>query len=161
VNTHHWDRFPFLCTLSGLCSPRTKQKKKKKKTSCSKPPLFRSSHLFIHPVDFSPLYFHLIHLCLFAMTAPSSNDPLSNTLAPSTAATLTIRVIKSFEYRTSKNLILHSIDLTATTVGQLKAMIIESKCYDAKPDFMDTCNSASETRGGIFMTTLTASSGLS
>ncbi|KAF9204725.1 hypothetical protein BGZ49_004942 [Haplosporangium sp. Z 27] len=55
----------------------------------------------------------------------SSNDPLSNTLAPSTAATLTIRVIKSFEYRTTKNLILHNIDLTTTTVGQLRALIIE------------------------------------
>ncbi|KAF9119679.1 hypothetical protein BGW39_000123 [Mortierella sp. 14UC] len=55
----------------------------------------------------------------------TTGEPLSNTLAPSTAATLTIRVIKSFEYRTSKNLILHNIDLTATTVGQLRAMIIE------------------------------------
>ncbi|KAF9110017.1 hypothetical protein BGX27_006878 [Mortierella sp. AM989] len=55
----------------------------------------------------------------------STNDPLSNTLAPSTSATLTIRVIKSFEYRTSKNLILHNIDLTTTTVGQLRALIIE------------------------------------
>ncbi|KAF9353326.1 hypothetical protein BGX26_008900, partial [Mortierella sp. AD094] len=55
----------------------------------------------------------------------ASSEPLSNTLAPSTAATLTIRVIKSFEYRTSKNLILHNIDLTNTTVGQLRALIIE------------------------------------
>ncbi|KAG0211013.1 hypothetical protein BGX33_004568 [Mortierella sp. NVP41] len=46
----------------------------------------------------------------------STSDPLSNTLAPSTAATLTIRVIKSFEYRTSKNLILHNVDLTATNI---------------------------------------------
>ncbi|KAG0054752.1 hypothetical protein BGZ83_010535 [Gryganskiella cystojenkinii] len=60
------------------------------------------------------------------MTTPSPSEPLSNTLAPSTAATLTIRVIKSFEYRTSKNLILHNIDLTTTTVGQLKAKIIEN-----------------------------------
>ncbi|KAG0296324.1 hypothetical protein BGZ96_009723 [Linnemannia gamsii] len=57
------------------------------------------------------------------MTTP--NDPLSNTLAPNTAATLTIRVIKSFEYRTTKNLILHNIDLTATNVGQLRTLIIE------------------------------------
>jgi hypothetical protein len=57
----------------------------------------------------------------------TTSEPLSNTLAPSTAATLTIRVIKSFEYRTSKNLILHNIDLTATNVGQLRALIIESK----------------------------------
>ncbi|KAF9148069.1 hypothetical protein BG015_010232 [Linnemannia schmuckeri] len=55
----------------------------------------------------------------------TKSEPLSNTLAPSTAATLTIRVIKSFEYRTSKNLILHNIDLTATNVGQLRALIIE------------------------------------
>ncbi|KAF9129190.1 hypothetical protein BGX30_014052 [Mortierella sp. GBA39] len=55
----------------------------------------------------------------------ATNDPLSNTLAPSTAATLTIRVIKSFEYRTSKNLVLHNIDLTTTNVGQLRALIIE------------------------------------
>ncbi|KAG0328636.1 hypothetical protein BGZ99_004906 [Dissophora globulifera] len=56
----------------------------------------------------------------------STSDPLSNTLAPSTAATLTIRVIKSFEYRTSKNLVLHAVDLTATTVGQLRVLIIEN-----------------------------------
>ncbi|KAF8936876.1 hypothetical protein BGZ47_009291 [Haplosporangium gracile] len=55
----------------------------------------------------------------------TTNDPLSNTLAPSTAATLTIRVIKSFEYRTSKNLVLHNLDLTTTNVGQLRALIIE------------------------------------
>ncbi|KAG0297048.1 hypothetical protein BGZ98_000720 [Dissophora globulifera] len=55
----------------------------------------------------------------------STSDPLSNTLAPSTAATLTIRVIKSFEYRTSKNLVLHAVDLTTTTVGQLRVLIIE------------------------------------
>ncbi|KAG0248309.1 hypothetical protein BG011_000222 [Mortierella polycephala] len=54
-----------------------------------------------------------------------TNDPLSSTLAPSTAATLTIRVIKSFEYRTSKNLILHNVDLNTTTVGQLRALAIE------------------------------------
>ncbi|KAF9322140.1 hypothetical protein BG006_002472 [Podila minutissima] len=60
-------------------------------------------------------------------TAPptSTNEPLSNTLAPSTAATLTIRVIKSFEYRTSKNLILHNVDLTTTTVAQLRQSILE------------------------------------
>ncbi|KAG0347408.1 hypothetical protein BG004_007839 [Podila humilis] len=55
----------------------------------------------------------------------STSEPLSNTLAPSTAATLTIRVIKSFEYRTSKNLVLHGVDLTSMTVGQLRELIIE------------------------------------
>ncbi|KAF9433742.1 hypothetical protein BGZ76_009036 [Entomortierella beljakovae] len=55
----------------------------------------------------------------------STSEPLSNTLAPSTSATLTIRVIKSFEYRTTKNLVLHNVDLTSTTVGQLRSLIIE------------------------------------
>ncbi|KAF9583586.1 hypothetical protein BGW38_009112, partial [Lunasporangiospora selenospora] len=55
----------------------------------------------------------------------STSEPLTNTLAPSTSATLTIRVIKSFEYRTTKNLILHNVDLINTTVGQLRDLIIE------------------------------------
>ncbi|KAF9574186.1 hypothetical protein EC968_007281 [Mortierella alpina] len=59
------------------------------------------------------------------MTTPTASDPLSNTLAPSTAATLTIRVIKSFEYRTSKNLVLHNINLLTTTVGDLFGLIIQ------------------------------------
>ncbi|KAF9935961.1 hypothetical protein BGZ65_002846 [Modicella reniformis] len=56
----------------------------------------------------------------------TTSDPLSNTLHPNTDATLTIRVIKSFEYRTAKNLVLHNIDLTASTVAQLKEQIIEN-----------------------------------
>ncbi|KAG0267318.1 hypothetical protein DFQ27_008878 [Actinomortierella ambigua] len=55
----------------------------------------------------------------------ASNDPLSNTLAPVTSATLTIRVIKSFEYRTTKNLILHNVDLTTTTAKQLLDLVVE------------------------------------
>jgi len=35
-------------------------------------------------------------------------------------ATLTVRVIKSFEFRTGRNLVLHGINLETTTVGQLK-----------------------------------------
>ncbi|TIA86441.1 hypothetical protein E3P99_03678 [Wallemia hederae] len=48
-----------------------------------------------------------------------STTNLSN---PRTAATLTIRLIKSFEYRTTKNLILKGVDLTQTTVMQLVEM---------------------------------------
>ncbi|CAJ0649317.1 8513_t:CDS:2 [Entrophospora sp. SA101] len=33
----------------------------------------------------------------------STNDPLTNKLNPTTSSTLTIRVIKNFEYRTVKN----------------------------------------------------------
>ncbi|KAG0235230.1 hypothetical protein BGW42_005694 [Actinomortierella wolfii] len=55
----------------------------------------------------------------------ASSEPLSNTLAPVTSATLTIRVIKSFEYRTTKNLILHNVDLTTTTAKQLMDLVVE------------------------------------
>ncbi|TFK26373.1 cytoplasmic protein [Coprinopsis marcescibilis] len=45
---------------------------------------------------------------------------LTNTTKPKTSATLTVRVIKSFKFRTEKSLVLHNIDLTTTTVAQLK-----------------------------------------
>jgi hypothetical protein len=48
---------------------------------------------------------------------------LTYPIAPNTAATLTIRVIKSFPYRTSKNVILHNLDLTTLTVGELKEKV--------------------------------------
>jgi len=44
----------------------------------------------------------------------------TNLTRPKTSATLTVRVIKSFEYRTEKSLVLHNINLETTTVGQLK-----------------------------------------
>ncbi|ORX61011.1 cytoplasmic protein [Piromyces finnis] len=39
--------------------------------------------------------------------------------------TLTIRLIKSFEYRTFKNVILHDVDITTMTCGKLKEDIIQ------------------------------------
>ncbi|KAJ7684835.1 hypothetical protein DFH06DRAFT_1156809 [Mycena polygramma] len=47
-------------------------------------------------------------------------DQLSNTALPPTSATLTIRIIKSFEFRTEKSLVLHNVNLETTTVGELK-----------------------------------------
>jgi hypothetical protein len=56
----------------------------------------------------------------FAATLTSSpHDPLSSELQPVTNATLTIRCIKSFEYRTEKNLVLKGLDLTTLTAGEL------------------------------------------
>ncbi|CAG8460704.1 158_t:CDS:2 [Scutellospora calospora] len=40
-------------------------------------------------------------------------------------ATITIRIIKNFEYRTVKNLVLRNINLETTTVGELKNIIRE------------------------------------
>jgi hypothetical protein len=47
----------------------------------------------------------------------------NNGNAVQAGATLTIRVIKSFEYRTEKNVILHHIPLATTTGAQLKEMV--------------------------------------
>lgn len=59
----------------------------------------------------------------------NTSSTLTNTLNPTNSATLTIRVIKNFEYRTVKYLILHEINLDTTTVGELKNTIKESYYY--------------------------------
>lgn len=48
------------------------------------------------------------------------DDTLTNLARPRTSATLTVRVIKSFEFRTERSLVLRDIDLDTTTVGDLK-----------------------------------------
>ncbi len=48
------------------------------------------------------------------------SDVLTNVARPKTAATITLRIIKSFEYRTEKSLVLHNVNLETTTIGQLK-----------------------------------------
>jgi len=48
------------------------------------------------------------------------SDVLTNLARPKTSATLTLRIIKSFEYRTEKSLVLHDVNLETTTVGDLK-----------------------------------------
>ena len=51
----------------------------------------------------------------------SDSEELTVNLAvPKTSATLTVRIIKSFEFRTEKSLVLHNINLETTTVAQLK-----------------------------------------
>ncbi|KIK08124.1 hypothetical protein K443DRAFT_128495 [Laccaria amethystina LaAM-08-1] len=47
-------------------------------------------------------------------------DVLTNVARPKTSATLTVRIIKSFKFRTERSLVLHNVDLTTTTVAQLK-----------------------------------------
>jgi len=48
------------------------------------------------------------------------SDVHTNLSRPKTSAILTIRVIKSFQYRTERSLVLRDINLEDTTVGQLK-----------------------------------------
>ncbi|GAA6063335.1 hypothetical protein JCM10212_003921 [Sporobolomyces blumeae] len=52
-------------------------------------------------------------------------DALTNTLRPLTDCFVTVRIIKSFEYRTTKNLLLPHVDLTTMTVGALKDLCRE------------------------------------
>jgi len=58
-----------------------------------------------------------------------TSDTLTNLSKPKASATLTLRIIKSFEYRTEKSLVLHDINLETTTVGRLKEAAKESNCY--------------------------------
>ena len=55
------------------------------------------------------------------------SDTLTNLALPKTSATLTIRVIKSFEYRTERSPVLHNVNLQEVTVGELKNIVRASK----------------------------------
>jgi len=48
------------------------------------------------------------------------NDTLTNLARPTTSAIITVRVIKSFEFRTERSIVLRDINLETTTVGNLK-----------------------------------------
>ena len=54
-------------------------------------------------------------------------DTLTNLTLPKSDSTITVRVIKSFEFRTFKNLVLHHLNLEKTTVKQLKETIRSCK----------------------------------
>jgi hypothetical protein len=60
------------------------------------------------------------------------HEVLTNEAVPRTQATLTIRIVKSFEYRTEKHLILKNINCETTTVGQLKELARQSECLPPK-----------------------------
>lgn len=61
-------------------------------------------------------------------TTPEAGDALTNTLRPLTDCFLTVRIIKSFTHRTTKNLLLPHVDVTTVTVGQLKETCRERTC---------------------------------
>ena len=71
------------------------------------------------------------------MSSDGISDTPTNLALPRTDATLTIRVIKSFEYRTEKSLVLHHINLEEVTVGQLK-----DKVRQGKPQLCSPCVSS-------------------
>ena len=66
-------------------------------------------------------------LQLLRPTMATEQEVLTNEAIPRTTATLTIRIVKSFEFRTERHLILHSVNCEATTVGQLKELARQSE----------------------------------
>ena len=56
---------------------------------------------------------------------PEETEALRNEVVLRTQATLTIRIIKSFAFRTEKHLILRDVNCETTTVGQLKQIAKE------------------------------------
>lgn len=72
---------------------------------------------------FTNLLQRRIRLYLIYRPAPAfrvMSVVLTNVARPRTSATLTVRIIKSFQFRTERSLVLHDINLDTTTVGQLK-----------------------------------------
>ncbi|KAF8582210.1 hypothetical protein K439DRAFT_167532 [Ramaria rubella] len=51
------------------------------------------------------------------------SDALTNNTLPKTSATITLRVIKSFEYRTEKSLVLRNTNLEQMTIKGLKQSV--------------------------------------
>jgi Uncharacterized conserved protein (DUF2340) len=50
------------------------------------------------------------------------SEILTNLALPKTSATITLRIIKSFEFRTERSLILRGLNLEMMTVGELKEL---------------------------------------
>ncbi|ELU44738.1 hypothetical protein AG1IA_01219 [Rhizoctonia solani AG-1 IA] len=75
--------------------------------------------------SFLPSRLYIFHIQFMSSTAETGeiSDQLTNLAAPLSSATITVRVIKSFEYRTEKSLVIHALDLEHTTVGELKERV--------------------------------------
>lgn len=57
------------------------------------------------------------------------HEPLSSELLPTTDATLTIRIIKSFEFRTQKSMVIKGVNLEVETVGGLMQRVRDGECF--------------------------------
>ncbi|CEP08186.1 hypothetical protein [Parasitella parasitica] len=56
----------------------------------------------------------------------ADQEHLTNLSKPTSDATLTVRCIKNFEYRTCKNLVLQHVNLETATVADLKKLVLEA-----------------------------------
>lgn len=77
----------------------------------------------------------------------SEHEPLATELKPITAATLTVRIIKSFEFRTQKSLVLKEVDLEKITVGELMERCRKGECGVA--ECLDVSESCAVSTSGV------------
>lgn len=66
------------------------------------------------------------------MSHDANHELLAQEMKPLTDATLTVRVIKSFPFRTCKNLVLKDLDLTTMTVGGLIERCKQGECAELR-----------------------------
>ena len=59
----------------------------------------------------------------YSIMSSDFDHTLTNLARPKTSAIITVRVIKSFEFRTERSLVLRDINLDTTTVGDLKEIV--------------------------------------
>jgi len=90
-----------------------------------------------HPHPYSPLH----HLYTMSNQAPAQavngevqaegqyHEPLSSELRPQTDATLTIRIIKSFEFRTQKSMVIKGVNLLEETIGGLMQRVRDCEYF--------------------------------
>jgi uncharacterized protein DUF2340 len=57
------------------------------------------------------------------------DDTLTNLARPKISSIITVRVIKSFEFRTERSLVLRDINLDTTTVGDLKEIVRNGQLF--------------------------------
>jgi Uncharacterized conserved protein (DUF2340) len=73
---------------------------------------------------------------------------LTNVALPTTSATLTLRIIKSFEYRTEKSLVLHGVNLETTTVGELMDIARQGILFPRSAELHELLNVAVQAQSG-------------
>lgn len=75
----------------------------------------------------------------FAPQSDFLDNSETNTTRPATDAVITVRIIKSFEYRSMKPFVIRGIDLTRTTVEMLEDKCRNGTCIAISLFFFERC----------------------
>jgi len=72
-------------------------------------------------------FYCIVLLGEYILFCPDQTMSLTTNLArPKTSAVITVRVIKSFDFRTERSLVLRDINLETTTIGNLKTIVCDA-----------------------------------